>query len=115
MNQIKFSHNYTKLAGISQKITGGKHPVTLLDVFVKDAKELSPDFIKYDTTYIEGTDFKNYKLPTGVVLVLLFIDFKGNLFTTVRSEYGKTGHKFPYYNSKRGEAFEIVYTNVGAE
>ena len=110
MNQIKFSHKYDKL-----DIIEIDYPVTLLEVFTKQTADLSPAFIEYDTSYFNGKINEKYKPSKGEHLILLFKDDRGNLFTTVRSRYGNKSDKFPYYNSKRGEAFEIVYTNVGAE
>lgn len=115
MNQIKFSHKYYKLDVIADNVSGGKHPVTLLEVILTHTSYLHPSFIEYDTTYFDGTQIQKYPLKTGVILILLFKDYKGNLFTTVRSRYGKSGDNLSYYMSKRGEEFEIVFTNVGAE
>lgn len=106
-NKIKFSHEYYKLNNIADKSNGGKHPVTLLEVFIKKSEELGPAFMEYDTTYFDGKAIARYPLKKGEHLILLFRDFKGNLFTTVRSRWGKGGDKLEYYLSKRGESFEI--------
>jgi hypothetical protein len=109
---IKFSHEYYKLNVIADKIQGGKHPVTLLEVFVKKSEELSPAFTEYDTTYFDGKQIQRYKLGKGEHLILLFRDFKGNLFTTVRSRYGGGKDKLEYYSSKRGESFNIEFVEA---
>lgn len=111
-NTIKFSHEYYKLNVIADKIEGGKHPVTLLEVFIKKSEELSPAFTEYDTTYFDGKQIERYKLGKGEHLILLFRDFKGNLFTTVRSRYGGGKDKLSYYLSRRGEEFKIEFVEA---
>lgn len=116
MNKIKFSHKYYKLDVIADNASGGKHPVILLEVFSKHLEELHPSFIKYDTSYFDGKNIEEYKLPNKGLIVLLFKDYKGNLFTTVRPRMKYLQHanttvdKYNYYMSKRGEEFEIVFT-----
>ena len=101
---------YNKMDVIADKANGGKQPVTLLEVFVKKVEELSQSFIEYDTTFYDGKQVDHYKLGKGEHLIILFRDSKGNLFTTVRSRFGKAGDKLNYYLSKRGQEFEIVLT-----
>lgn len=116
MNQIKFSHKYYKLDNIAEQFKNENNTpklcktAILLEVFTKNSPDLHSAFVEYDTTYFDGKQIESYKLPAGPLLILLFKDWKGNLFTTVRSRFGKSGDKLPYYMSKRGEEFEIVFT-----
>lgn len=116
-NTIKFSHKYYKLDNIKLPPSNDKarelyFPITLLEVFVKKAEDLSPAFVEYDTTYFDGKQIEHYKLGKGEHLILLFKDYEGNLFTTVRSRYGKTGDRFKYYSSKRGEEFAVIFVEA---
>jgi hypothetical protein len=108
MNQnkiIKFSHEYIKLININHE-----QPVLLLEVFEKIKDKMSLPFINYDTSYIDSEGLLNkYQLVNGEYLVLLFADFLGNLFTTVRPRYNKEGDKLDYYLRSRGEKFKVVF------
>ena len=82
MKKIIFGHRYLKFRGL-------KIPkyATLLEVFEKES--LSPAFVKYDTAYVvKGATGKNvFHAPVnldGEVIVLLFQDDEGNLFTVIR-------------------------------
>lgn len=100
MPTIKFSHRYTKMFGIT--VNGEK--ALLLQVFPIDHKDLSNVFIAYDT---EISDTKeHYKLPTGKLLVLLFINDNGTVFTTIRRW---TPQKAEYYTGLMGKEFEITF------
>ncbi len=135
MNQIKFSHAYYKLDNIAEQYKNENNTpklcktAILLEVFTKNSPDLHSAFVEYDTTYFDGKQIESYKLPTGPLLILLFKDWKGNLFTTVRSRWGRHESvnmksnskgvtikskttpvdKYLYYSSKRGEEFEIVF------
>ena len=110
MKEIKFSRtSYFKLFPIDMN-----DDLILLEVFPIPSKEkLSKQFIEYDTAYSDESSadlFKFnqfYKLPSGELLVLLFMDSSGSIFTTVRSRYGKLGDKLPYYLDSRGHSFVI--------
>ena len=109
-NFIKFSTlEYYKLEHIDKA-----HPVILLETFsVSSKEELSKSFTEYDTKYMNSDSLigdSYYKLPNGELLVLLFIDSHRNLFTTIRSRYGKNGDKSGYYRSKRNCHFWIELT-----
>jgi hypothetical protein len=96
MKQIKFSHEYWKL--------GEQHHrdiLTLLQVFVVDKSDLSPEFIEYDTHKVAGGF---YPLSNGKLLVLFFGGSE-NVFTTVRRW---TIEKEKYYKQSMGESFEII-------
>jgi len=70
---------------------------------------MSADFTNYDTLYSAGyLIFKNYKLPSGPLLVLLFISDDGHLFTTIRPNTKYRYDKEAYYRGAIGERFEIV-------
>jgi len=100
-NEIRFSHDYIKFLNIKTH-----KPVHLLEVFEKEKKELHPVFIRYDTSYVDNEDeHGEYKLTDGKLLILVFMDFTGNIFTTIRNS--KDGKK-EYYTSKRGEVFNII-------
>lgn len=112
MNILKFSHDtYLKL----QNIDGPE--VLLLEVFLTKKEYLSESFINYDTEYVDETvpTLANYKLPEGELLVLLFKDRRGTVFTTVRNRYsknnGNTFDKLPYYRSKRDQFFKLEFVN----
>ncbi|MCB1156054.1 MAG: hypothetical protein H7A25_22410 [Leptospiraceae bacterium] len=110
-NEIKFSHLYYKMEDVEYKF-----PITLLDVFVTRAENLTGEFKEYDTKYFDGKTMQNYKLPkTGEVLILLFLDHKNRLFTTVRTRYGKNKQdKFVYYKQKCGQRFKVNLLNQTA-
>jgi hypothetical protein len=102
-NIIGFSHNYPKLHNQNY----GK----LLHVAKFMRHVLSPEFITYDTAYVDldpETGCKTagaWPLPPGKYLVLFFA---GNLlipFTTVRSY---NVDKELFYRLKIGEWFKIV-------
>ena len=102
---IRFSHFYTKLNHTSKSIPTPPQYATLLEVFVCNTEELHPGFIEYDTVYFDEklNKWKNYPLPPGKILVLLF-DSAGFLFTTIRRY---TPRKHEYYKNSRGELFKI--------
>lgn len=105
---IKFSHSYDKMPA-------GYHLSKLLDVFPVKLENLSPEFRKYDTTYWESDEEKQYPLPTkGDYMILLLrstavSDDAGNvtepsqLWTTIRR---RTPEKEKYYRSLIGQVVE---------
>lgn len=99
MLKIKFAHNYSKLAIQTDC-------AKLIQVFVCDYKDLSKDFIEYDTWYWEHGKTGFYKLPKTKLLILLFTDDEreGYLFTTVRKW---TKEKEKYYRSMQGKYFGV--------
>lgn len=98
--KINFSHEYLKFAGKKPK-TG-----ILLHVFLEDSKELSKDFVEYDTAYRdESSNLGFYELPKGKVLVLLFGIIDNSCFTTIRRW---TPSKELYYKSSIGEVFDVI-------
>jgi hypothetical protein len=104
MNQIKFSHDYFKFAGL-QHATAIEHK--LLHVFVENTSNFGKDFIDYDTTfYNDATQEKGkYELPKGKVLVLFFFAGYDDVFTTVRRW---TPEKEKYYKNAVGQMFKVV-------
>jgi len=109
MPKIKFSHKYEKLYDMVTKNIVGKG--TLLEVFDAKTEDLDKEFIQYDTEYIDKNgNLKQYPLPNGDVLVLLFyvvlLDNRDMMFTTIRSAWRES--KREYYRSKRGEVFDVV-------
>jgi hypothetical protein len=100
MRTIKFSHKYYKMP---EDVTNA----SLIQVFLCDRKDLSSDFIAYDTGYEnEYGDYNEYNLPKGKVMVLLLRSNTGKerLWTTIRRW---TPRKEEYYKSMVGEEFEI--------
>lgn len=98
VNKIKFSHDYPKLHG--------QIAAQLLKVETHDKSELNKDFIEYDTRYSSGY----YELPTGKLIILVFLGDKLIPFTTVRPwkpAYGGMQDKETFYRSKIGQLFEI--------
>jgi hypothetical protein len=102
MSQIKFSHHYVKLNKIDTS-----RPVMLVHLFLTNTSALSDEFLEYDTVYWEGMEKKHYPLEKGMpILFLLFVDFNGTLFSTVRRN---TPEKEKYYISKIGMMFDVVF------
>ena len=102
MRDIKFSHgDYHKL----RHIYVGED-IQLLEVFVGDSDKLSFSFVTYDTTYDENGDKHNFILPKGKVIILLFMDISGSLFTTIRRY---TPKKYEYYHGSRGYLFKVKF------
>jgi hypothetical protein len=98
--KIKFSHQYTK-------VVAGKFPMdaVLLQVLIADKRELSEDFIRYDTEYVDERGRSYYPLPDGKLLVLLLIDGAGFMFTTLRRW---TKEKETYYRRMQGQTMRCV-------
>jgi len=93
--KIKFSHNYKKIANITE--------ARLLEVINVNLQNLSQEFIAYDTENI-------YKLPkTGEYLMLIFhkqseANMDSNIFTTIRR---RTNEKEKYYRENIGKIFTL--------
>ena len=102
MNKIKFSHHYQKLIKIDNI-----EPVTLIQSFYTKTSLLNPEFLEYDTVYWEAGEKKHYLLDMDMpVILLMFVDSNGTLFTTIRRQ---TPKKEKYYREKMGEDFIIEY------
>lgn len=98
--KIKFSHNYKKIAGVTE--------ARLLEVININLQNLSDYFIAYDT---EGM----YKLPkTGNYMILIFhkegerANIGSNIFTTIRR---RTDEKEKYYRENIGKIFTLEIEN----
>ena len=94
--KIKFSHNYKKIANITE--------ARLLEVINVNLQNLSQEFIAYDTENI-------YKLPkTGNYMILIFhkenenANISSNIFTTIRR---RTNEKEKYYRENIGKIFTL--------
>lgn len=101
---IKFSHVYNKMPRDFQHSK-------LLDVLPVRLEDLSQDFLQYDTTYLDGGEERQYPLPAkgAYMILLLQAGFgHGQLWTTIRSQWGKTGNKLEYYKSHIGKAVDCV-------
>lgn len=100
-----FSHIYTKMPKKVQE--GTEKTAKLLEVLITSKKDLSKEFIEYDTRTIEGD---HYKLPEGKLIVLLLLSSsiewdRGELWTTVRQW---TPDKELFYKSLRGTQVPIT-------
>jgi hypothetical protein len=100
--EIKFSHrDYRKLRHVCID-----DDLVLLEVFTGQSDKLSFMFTEYDTVYDENGVRHNFVLPRGKVIVLLFLDINGNLFTTTRRY---TDRKYEYYIGSRGKIFRVKF------
>jgi len=99
MKTIKFSHMYPKLPEITDV-------ALLLQCFYISRKDVSKAFEEYDTKYFDEDLYRDayYKLPDGMVIVLLFLGRDDTVFTTIRRY---TPSKFKYYRDSQGEDFKI--------
>lgn len=103
MNQIKFSYLYQKLLDSHNDCV---EIATLLQVIPIDLKDLSKEFIAYDT------DNGVYKLPPkGEYMMLIFLKQHEhyitdlNLFTTLRRW---TPEKYRYCTEQVGKVFNVI-------
>lgn len=105
--KIKFSHCYNKL---KDPICGfPTHHAKLLQVISIAHEQLTKEFVDYDT------DNGKYQLKHDTLyMMLIFKKENGDLFTTLRTQFGPIGHgqppqnKLPYYQSLVGKTFEVV-------
>lgn len=97
MNQIKFSHFYSKFFSL---VKNGSE-VMLLQVLKVKYMDLSDEFKVYDTSIWSGGF---YELPRTDLLILFFRHDLG-IFTTIRRS---TSDKERYYQSKVGQQFKVV-------
>jgi len=98
MNNIKFLHHYPKIYGQSS--------AELLKVKICDRSDLDDHFVEYDTVYLSYAAMDHYSLPTGPLLVLVFLGDKNIPFTTVKRW---TVNKAAYYLRNLNKQFKIVY------
>jgi hypothetical protein len=102
---IKFSHRYLKMKD-------GFEQSTLLDVIPVKLENLSIRFLEYDTAYVdEAGNTGHYPLPEkGNYMILVLqnhnIDYDGVMWTTIRSQWGKSGNKLEYYRGLIGQVVE---------
>lgn len=102
--RINFSHKYNKMPF-------GFESSKLLDVLPVQLEDLSPEFLRYDTSYLDGGEEKQYALPkTGAYMILLLQagSGAGPLWTTIRSQWPP--EKLKYYRGHIGEVFECRIT-----
>lgn len=101
---INFSHKYNKMPF-------GFQSSKLLEVLPVRLEDLSPEFLRYDTSYLDGGEEKQYVLPkSGAYMILLLqaISGAGPIWTTIRSQWPP--EKLEYYRSHIGEVFECQIT-----
>ncbi len=102
--RINFSHKYNKMPY-------GFESSKLLDVLPIRLEDLCPEFLRYDTSYLDGGEEKQYQLPISgkyVILLLQASSGAGPLWTTIRSQWPP--EKLEYYRSHVGEVFECNIT-----
>ena len=107
MNKIRFSHFYNKMPRDCQYSK-------LLQVIPIQLAELSPEFRRYDTTYLDGGEEKQYPLPAAgryMILLLQGGSGHGHLWTTIRAQFdtddpNELPIKLAYYQSLVGEIIE---------
>ena len=102
--RINFSHKYNKMPF-------GYESSKLLDVLPVCLEDLSPEFLRYDTSYLDGGEEKQYQLPISgkyMILLLQANSGAGPIWTTIRSQWPP--EKLEYYRGKRGEVFECRIT-----
>ena len=102
--KINFSHHYAKMPY-------GFQESKLLDVLPVWLEDLSPEFLRYDTSYLDGGEEKQYQLPISgkyMILLLQANSGAGPIWTTIRSQWPP--EKLEYYRGKRGEVFECRIT-----
>ena len=98
--RINFSHRYCKFPF-------GFQESKLLDVLPVRLEDLSPEFLRYDTSYLDGGEEKQYQLPKSgnyMILLLQASSGSGPLWTTIRSRWPP--EKMDYYKSHIGVVFE---------
>lgn len=105
MQTIKFSHRYNKL-----KYAGNPMTAKLIEVIPVNRKDLSEQFIAYDTLYWDDDGEPHfYELKAGKYLLLVFLTHSG-IFTTVRPARGRftgEGEKEKYYRDMIGKEFDV--------
>ena len=103
MKSIKFSHWYNKHDGVL--IEGVENRAKLLQVLPVHKKNLSEEFIDFDTKYRGG----KYKLQNRDYVLLIFQSLQTrHLFPTIRSKIGMYGRdKEEYYKKLVGQVFKV--------
>ena len=102
--RINFSHRYCKFPF-------GFQESKLLDVLPIRLEDLSQEFLRYDTSYLDGGEEKQYVFPKSGAYMILLLQASsgaGPMWTTIRSQWPP--EKLEYYRSKRGEVFECKIT-----
>ena len=102
--RIKFSHAYNKLQFRNMNGAYETTPTARLVLVTSVTyEELGKDFIAYDT------DHGKYALAYSTLyLMLIFLKPDGNIFTTLRPQYGPFGNKKKYYQELVGKEFDVI-------
>ena len=106
--QIRFARRFEKLKVIPRASTWEiPKRAKLLDVTVRNRRELHKDFIQYDTLYfIRGFEPRYYELQGEKFIYLLFLALpSGMMFTTLR-RYSE--EKYEKYRHLIGKLFDVV-------
>lgn len=104
MPVIKFSHRYLKIPRDFQMSK-------ILAVLPVKLEDLPEAFLAYDTAYEEDGEIKYYKLPKSgnfMIILLLAGSGKGQLWTTIRSQWPPS--KLKYYQDMIGQVVECQVT-----
>lgn len=102
--RINFSHKYNKMPY-------GFESSKLLEVLPVRLEDLSPEFLRYDTSYLDGGEEKQYALPKSGAYMILLLQANsgaGPIWTTIRSQWPP--EKIDYYRAHIGEVFECNIT-----
>jgi hypothetical protein len=89
-------------------------PVTLILAVPTNSDDLRYPFLQYDTEYSKGDESMFYRVERGKSLVLLlFKDSQGRIFSTVRMRYGvgsffRKVDELGLYQSQIGNFFTVV-------
>jgi len=104
--RINFSHHYRKMISAV-----GWESSLLLGVLPVRLEDLSQEFLRYDTSYLDGGEEKRYELPKSGAYMILLLQANsgaGPIWTTIRSQWPP--EKLKYYKSHIGEVFECRIT-----
>lgn len=97
--RITFTKWLRKLEGIDTS-----RPVTLVHASHTRINRLSAEFLRYDTRFSGDRGFYNLESMDHIIL-LLFVDSSGALFSTLRPFEDK---KLLYYSSSIGQPFQAI-------
>lgn len=105
---IRFSHRYPKVYE--------QRTAKLLHVRRVESTDLSEAFVEYDTVFFAPGNpplhIGHYDLPSGPVLLLVFLGDQHIPFTTVRRW---TYEKECYYVQNKGKVFDIIVAMIETE
>lgn len=99
--RIKFSHAYKKLQHVNGQPIKTAKLLLVLSV-PQDSFRRAIEFLDYDT---DG----KYSIPYSTYhIIMIFQKPNGDIFTTVRPQWGQYGDKKVYYDTLVGKEFDII-------